>query len=321
MTQYRILNRLNIIILCVTISSHAYATHNEICVACNEPSSGRCGEQATWTYVGGVLTISGTGSMDNYNFSTEYSPWYNNYAICIDSTIIKNGVTNIGDYAFAWCKKMKSISIPNSVTKIGEHAFHECDQLRSIQLPNSINTIGDYAFVWCDHLPNIDIPESVEYIGLGAFTGCYMLTNFSLPNSCTYIDISTLSWCTNLKYLKIGDNVTNIGSYAFAWCEQLKTIVNYTPIPPIIEENVFQGLNRSSCTLYVPANSIDLYKRSMVWEDFIIMDIANAPAPNKAEDIAIIEDVHCITHKILRDGQILILRGDKTYTLTGQEVR
>jgi hypothetical protein len=28
-----------------------------------------------------------------------------------------------------------------------------------------------------------------------------------------------------------------------------------------------------------------------------------------------------ITNKILRDGQLLIIRGDKTYTITGTEVR
>lgn len=320
MARHKNFNRLKSFSICLIVSIHTYAISYEVNVNSNDTVGGICGEQSSWLLVKDTLTIKGAGSMDNYDFSTIYSPWCD-YAMRIDSTIIENGVTNIGDFAFAWCEKMKGISIPYSIAKIGEHAFHECDQLRSIQLPNSIDTIGDYAFVWCDHLPSIGIPEGVDYIGLGAFTGCYMLTNFMFPNSCTYIDMSTLSWCTNLKYLKIGDNVTHIGSFAFAWCDKLKVILNYTPIPPIIEEDVFQGLNRSSCTLYVPANSIELYKRSMVWEDFIIKDIANAPAPYSTEDLAIIEDMHIDTRKILLNGKIFIQRGEKTYTIQGQEVK
>ncbi|MBQ4017995.1 MAG: fibronectin type III domain-containing protein, partial [Paludibacteraceae bacterium] len=44
-------------------------------------------------------------------------------------------------------------------------------------------------------------------------------------------------------------------------------------------------------------------------------------APEVATDLINPSDNIDGYHKILRDGQILILRGDKTYTITGQEVR
>lgn len=268
-----------------------------------------------------TLYIQGSGAMDNsYDCSLVYAPWFND-ASKVYQTIIEDGLTTIGNYAFAWCEKMVSISIPNSVTDIGEHAFHECDQLSSIVLPDNLETINDYTFVWCDHMPKIDIPESVESIGIGAFTGCTALNTMIIPQGTSYIDLSAFSWCSNLKYLSIGENATNIGTYAFAWCENLKTILNHAPIPQIIGEDVFQGLKRSSCTLYVPSGSIDLYKNSKIWEDFIIRDMADAPEPNPTESFDLLLAEKNKIRKVLVNGQVYILRGDKIYNISGAEVK
>ncbi|MBQ5379486.1 MAG: hypothetical protein IIU10_04670, partial [Paludibacteraceae bacterium] len=72
-----------------------------------------------------------------------------------------------------------------------------------------------------------------------------------------------------------------------------------------------------NCTLYVPEESIGLYQTADVWKEFNpILPIQNTEG---------IDDVNSSvkhnTNKLLRNGQILILRGNKTYTLTGQEVK
>lgn len=46
--------------------------------------SGTCGENATWSFANGILTISGTGEMENYKgiggtITTSSAPW-NGYA-------------------------------------------------------------------------------------------------------------------------------------------------------------------------------------------------------------------------------------------------
>lgn len=84
----------------------------------------------SWTLNNGVLTISGTGVMDNYT-SSNHAPWYENRTL-ITSAIIENGVTSIGNSAFYNCTLLTSVTIPNSVTSIGERAFYGCTTLTDI---------------------------------------------------------------------------------------------------------------------------------------------------------------------------------------------
>lgn len=59
--------------------------------------SGTCGKNLTWDLTNGVLTISGTGSMANYNLGS--APWFSWHSN-IKTVDIQNGVTSIGSYAF-----------------------------------------------------------------------------------------------------------------------------------------------------------------------------------------------------------------------------
>jgi hypothetical protein len=66
----------------------------------------------------------------------------------------------------------------------------------------------------------------------------------------------------------------------------------------------------------VPAGSIESYRSADQWKDFYnIYSLEDLPTANEN---VIFETP---STKLLRDGQVLILRGDKTYTLTGQEVK
>ena len=64
----------------------------------------------------------------------------------LTSINIPNGVTSIEAYAFNACSSLTSINIPNSVTSIGNNAFANCSSLTSVTIPNSVTTIGDEAF-------------------------------------------------------------------------------------------------------------------------------------------------------------------------------
>ena len=68
----------------------------------------------------------------------------------IKSVEIRDGVTSIGESAFADCKGLTSITIPDSVTSIGREAFANCTNLKTVSLPNRSVKIGDYAFAGCE---------------------------------------------------------------------------------------------------------------------------------------------------------------------------
>lgn len=124
-----------------------------------------------------VLTISGNGAMLDY-LSTKKRPWNNNRST-IKTLIIEEGVTSIGQNAFADLS-ISEITIPASVTKIGIYAFSNCFSLATVNFAedSQLTTIGDKAFSLIDNeKKNIigilnsfsTLPASVTKIGGNAF--------------------------------------------------------------------------------------------------------------------------------------------------------
>ena len=142
----------------------------------------------------------------------------------IESYIIPDSVTDIGDYAFSH-SSLSNIVIPDSVTAIGEYAFEYCSSLSNIVIPNSVTAIGDFAFSDCSSLSNIVIPDSVTAIGNRAFSCCSSLSNIVIPDSVTAIGDFAFSGCRSLSNIVIPDSVTAIGDFAFSDCSSLSNIV------------------------------------------------------------------------------------------------
>ena len=122
-----------------------------------------------------TLTISGVGPMEDYvhgdgDFLVD-TPWIG-FASDIEKIVIEEGITRIGNCAFAVCVNLKDVIIPNTVTEIGDFAFVYNAGLNKINLPNSLLKIGDASFGACWNLDEILIPESVTSVGKEAFAMC-----------------------------------------------------------------------------------------------------------------------------------------------------
>ena len=260
-------------------------------------------------------------SRDNCNAIIETAT--NTLVAGCKTTTIPNSVTSIGAYAFNGCYDLTSITIPNSVTSIGERAFESCYGLTSVTIPNSVTSIGDYAFAGSYDLTSIVVENGnakydsrdncnaiIETATNTLVAGCKTTT---IPNSVTSIEAYAFYRCSGLPSITIPNSVTSIGDYAFYSCYGLKSVTNYATTPQIISSDVFGNVNKTNCKLYVPAASMSLYKNAAVWQEFLIEAI------NTEGIDGVQTKIQCT--KILRDGQIYILRGENTYTLQGVEVK
>ena len=78
----------------------------------------------------------------------------NNYSHVTD-VVISNSVTDIGQWAFSNCKKLKKVKFGNSINKIGAESFKNCEMLSSVTIPKSVEEIGSAAFANCYKVSNI----------------------------------------------------------------------------------------------------------------------------------------------------------------------
>lgn len=164
----------------------------------------------------------------------------------LESIILPNSITTIGDNAFLRCQNLETVGMSESIKIIGNNAFEDCRKLVSITLPDGLTDIGEYAFAFtgltslsipgsvkamgllafgqCAELADVIISDGVQSIGPGAFAGCRNLISVSIPNSVTSIGDSAFSGCENMAEMVIPDNVTHIGDYAFEQCSSLASI-------------------------------------------------------------------------------------------------
>ena len=190
----------------------------------DETPGNSCGKNLTWTLTDGVLTISGSGDMEDYNtYPPNAAPWCD-LREQITSVVVCDGVAGIGEYAFFECSNLTSVTLAESVTSIGEGTFCGCESLTSITLPDSVSFIGENAFGTCRSLTSVNIPASLKSIEGGTFQNCEGLTSITIPDSVTSIGAYAFNWCKSLTSVDIPDSVTSIKNGTFEHCEGLTSI-------------------------------------------------------------------------------------------------
>lgn len=181
----------------------------------------KCGENLTWEFKGGTLSIDGTGDM--YDYSEDYlAPW-NEHCLEITNVTISDGVTSIGSYAFCYCS-VKSITLPFGLKHIGASAFFNCPNIQQINIPDSVEHIDPYAFSFCKGLHTVQLPSSLTLISEELFAECDNLKNLSIPDTVTEIGANAFLRCTAFILEKLPAGIKSIGDAAFANCGNIESL-------------------------------------------------------------------------------------------------
>ena len=202
-------------------------------------------EISTGVLSGKTLTISGTGAMPDFDFPNgNLAPWWNYEALGmltsfgnfklegeLKKVVIKDGVTNVSNYALFFLPAATQVTLPDSVTSIGRYGIAMCSKLTGLSIPKGVTGIGDFGLAG-NGLTAITLPDGLQSLGRGAFDSCASLTNTTLPAAITAVPGKCFADCTKLLNVKYAGTVTAIGDLAFESCKALTA----APIPETVTE-------------------------------------------------------------------------------------
>ena len=194
--------------------------------------SGSCGDSATYNlYNDGTLEISGTGLIKSNAFYKRQD---------IKKLIINEGITEIGDNAFAETALEGEISFPQTLKKIYYNAFRLCTGLESVTINSDLTEVGSWGdggpFIdsgvktmtfadGCTYIPywigaklpnlqTVNIPDTVTSIIHDAFKNSGLIS-IEIPSSVTKIEQNAFLNCKNLTSVTLNEGLQEIGSQAF----------------------------------------------------------------------------------------------------------
>ena len=200
-------------------------------------------EVSTGVLSGKTLTISGTGAMPDFDFPNgNLAPWWNYEALGmltsfgnfklegeLKKVVIKDGVTNVSNYALFFLPAATQITLPESVMSIGRYGIAMCSKLTGMSIPKSVTEIGDFGLAG-NGLTAVTLPDGLQSLGRGAFDTCTSLTNTTLPAAITAVPGKCFDDCTKLLTVDYKGEVTAIGERAFEGCKSLTK----APIPAAV---------------------------------------------------------------------------------------
>ena len=216
----------------------------------------------------------------------------------LSAITIPDKVQNIGQYAFTKCTALTSITIPENVTNISWNVLSYCKALSSIivsdqnttfdsrnncnaiietatntiiatctqsTIPTSATGIGACAFYGRADLTHMTIPDQITRIGRSAFRDCKSLESVVTGDNLNIIDESAFLSCTAMTSFSVGTGIDSIKDNAFVDCGKLEKFECKATTPPVAE---WAFDISPTAILYVPEQSVDLYKSDNQWNQF-----------------------------------------------------
>lgn len=265
-------------------------------------------EVSTGVLSGKTLTISGTGAMPDFDFPNgNLAPWWNYEALGmltsfgnfklegeLKKVVIKDGVTNVSDYALFFLPAATQVTLPESVTSIGRYGIAMCSKLTGMSIPKGVTGIGDFGLAG-NGLTAVTLPDGLQGLGRGAFDSCASLTNTTLPAAITAVPGKCFADCTKLLNVKYAGTVTAIGDLAFESCKALTA----APIPETVTAigaSAFTGCTAlTDVTIPAGVSTIpeDCFRGCTALTDIDLPGTVTHVGHNAFTDCAALKDVRC----------------------------
>ena len=265
-------------------------------------------EVSTGVLSGKTLTISGTGAMPDFDFPNgNLAPWWNYEALGmltsfgnfklegeLKKVVIKDGVTNVSDYALFFLPAATQVTLPDSVTSIGRYGIAMCSKLTGLSIPKGVTGIGDFGLAG-NGLTAVTLPDGLQSLGRGAFDTCASLTNTTLPAAITAVPGKCFADCTKLLNVKYTGTVTAIGDLAFESCKALTA----APIPETVTElgaSAFTGCTAlTDVTLPAGVTAIpeDCFRGCTALKDMKLPGTVTSVGHNAFTGCTALKDVRC----------------------------
>lgn len=167
---------------------------------------------------------------------TYISNWFSNKSN-LETVVLGNQVTTIGNSAFANCKSLQTINMPETLTTIGNSAFSGCSKLASIYIPESVNKIENYAFS-NSGLRTFTLPQNITIIPNYVFNNCDSLRTITLTPQLTAIEEDAFNSCDSVKDITINNENETIIATAGKFASIQK--VTFGDLVTAIPDNLFK---------------------------------------------------------------------------------
>ena len=198
----------------------------------------------------------------------------------VEAITIKNGVSEVRQYAFYKCGRLKTVVFPDSLIKINNRAFEGCTTLENINV-SCLQNIGEYAFNGCPFKAS-EFPELIE-VGRNSFNAVNggVLVFPKLEK----VTIQLFGWNRNIEVVDLGC-ATSIEQHGFYDCPKLKVVVlRSNTVCALADSGAFNNTFKDTNvgTVYVPSALISEYQAATNWSTLYAAGTCNFVAIEGSE--------------------------------------
>jgi len=137
--------------------------------------------------------------------------------------IVRDGIEQIDDDVFAFCKNLEHITLPISLRRIGMNGFCHCDNLEELLLPENVNYVGECLCEHCKSLKRVVLSDKIEHIKIASFYCCDALEEVKLPIHLRTLSDNVFAFTPMLKHLDLPKTIFWVGGECF-WNVAIKEL-------------------------------------------------------------------------------------------------